>query len=99
MRARTRARELALQFLFQLDVQGDGYRDELSAFLGGALDGKGGAVVESTVLIARRLGISVVAEGVETAEQAKLLSEFVSEEELLPLSQSICRVFARLFFG
>lgn len=42
MRARTRARELALQFLFQLDVQGDGYRDELSAFLGGALDGKGG---------------------------------------------------------
>ncbi|GGA43169.1 putative bifunctional diguanylate cyclase/phosphodiesterase [Sphingomonas psychrolutea] len=39
------------------------------------LDGKGGAVVESTVLIARRLGISVVAEGVETAEQAKLLSE------------------------
>lgn len=39
------------------------------------LDGKGGAVVESTVLIAGRLGISVVAEGVETAEQAKLLSE------------------------
>ncbi|TPG53889.1 EAL domain-containing protein [Sphingomonas glacialis] len=38
------------------------------------LDGSGGAVVESTVLIARRLGISVVAEGVETAEQAALLS-------------------------
>lgn len=28
--------------------------------------------------------------------EAKLLSEFVSEEELLPLSQAICRVFARL---
>lgn len=38
------------------------------------LDGTGGAVVESTVLIARRLGILVVAEGVETAEQAALLS-------------------------
>src|SRR5215469_7890681 len=29
-------------------------------------------------------------------QQAKLLSDFVSEEELLPLSQAICRVFARL---
>ncbi|WP_404371222.1 putative bifunctional diguanylate cyclase/phosphodiesterase [Sphingomonas sp. MMS24-J45] len=38
------------------------------------LDGNGGAVVESTVLIARRLGISIVAEGVETAEQATLLA-------------------------
>lgn len=28
--------------------------------------------------------------------QAKLLEEFVSEEELLPLSQAVCRVFARL---
>ncbi len=28
--------------------------------------------------------------------QAKLLEAFVSEEELLPLSQAICRVFARL---
>jgi sulfite reductase (ferredoxin) len=28
--------------------------------------------------------------------QAKLLDEFVSEEELLPLAQAICRVFARL---
>lgn len=28
--------------------------------------------------------------------QAKLFEEFVSEEELLPLSQAICRVFARL---
>jgi sulfite reductase (ferredoxin) len=29
-------------------------------------------------------------------QQAKLLSDFVPEEELLPLSQAICRVFARL---
>ncbi|HTE54207.1 MAG TPA: nitrite/sulfite reductase [Kofleriaceae bacterium] len=29
-------------------------------------------------------------------QQAKLLDEFVSEEELLPLAQAICRVFARL---
>jgi sulfite reductase (ferredoxin) len=29
-------------------------------------------------------------------QQAKLMSDFVPEEELLPLSQSICRVFARL---
>jgi len=29
-------------------------------------------------------------------QQAKLLSEFVPEEELLPLAQAICRVFARL---
>ncbi len=29
-------------------------------------------------------------------QQAKLLAEFVPEEELLPLSQAICRVFARL---
>ncbi len=28
--------------------------------------------------------------------QAKLLSDWVSEEELLPLSQAVCRVFARL---
>jgi sulfite reductase (ferredoxin) len=30
------------------------------------------------------------------AAQAKLLSEFVPEEELLPVSQAVCRVFARL---
>jgi sulfite reductase (ferredoxin) len=29
-------------------------------------------------------------------QQAKLLAPFVSEEELLPLSQAVCRVFARL---
>jgi len=39
-----------------------------------ALDDNGGAVIESTLLIARRLGISVVAEGVETQEQFERLS-------------------------
>lgn len=33
MRARTRARELALQFLFTLDLRGDEARDELELFL------------------------------------------------------------------
>jgi transcription antitermination protein NusB len=42
MRARTRARELALQFLFQVDVQGGEYRAELDPFLGAALDGRPG---------------------------------------------------------
>lgn len=39
-----------------------------------ALDGMGAAVIESTLLIARRLGISVIAEGVETEEQFERLS-------------------------
>ena len=43
MRARTRARELALQFLFQLDFQGPEYRPELDPFLEEALSGKPGA--------------------------------------------------------
>ncbi len=42
MRSRTRARELALQFLFQLDVQGDEMRPQLEGFLGESLDGKAG---------------------------------------------------------
>lgn len=43
MRSRTRARELALQFLFQLDVQGDDYRPELERFLDDSLAGRPGA--------------------------------------------------------
>lgn len=42
MRVRTRARELALQFLFQLDFHDETYREELDAFLHEALDGKAG---------------------------------------------------------
>lgn len=42
MRSRTRARELALQFLFQVDVQGAEMRDALEAFLDDALDGRPG---------------------------------------------------------
>ncbi|MFM8981015.1 MAG: transcription antitermination factor NusB [Planctomycetia bacterium] len=42
MRSRTRARQLALQFLFQLDVQGDEARTQLEAFLDHELRGKPG---------------------------------------------------------
>lgn len=42
MRSRTRARELALQFLFQVDVQGGEYREALEPFLDEALVGKPG---------------------------------------------------------
>jgi transcription antitermination factor NusB len=43
VRARTRARELALQFLFQVDVQGPECRGDLGEFLFESLDGKPGA--------------------------------------------------------
>lgn len=43
MRVRTRARELALQFLFQMDFHEDAYRERLDAFLDEALNGKAGA--------------------------------------------------------
>ena len=42
MRVRTRARELALQFLYGVDVQGSEYRDRLDAFLHDELGGKTG---------------------------------------------------------
>lgn len=42
MRVRTRARELALQFLYGIDVQGAEYRERLSAFLHDELAGKPG---------------------------------------------------------
>ncbi len=42
MRMRTRARELALQFLFQVDFQGDGYVEDLDRFLDEQLWGKEG---------------------------------------------------------
>jgi N utilization substance protein B len=42
MRVRTRARELALQFLFQMDFHGAEYRAEAQRFLGEALGGKAG---------------------------------------------------------
>jgi N utilization substance protein B len=43
VRARTRARELALQFLYQVDMQGPGGEEDLREFLREALDGKPGA--------------------------------------------------------
>ncbi|MCC7138849.1 MAG: transcription antitermination factor NusB [Planctomycetes bacterium] len=42
VRVRTRARELALQFLYALDVQGAGYRERLDGFLHEELSGKQG---------------------------------------------------------
>ncbi len=38
MRTRSRARELSLQFLFQMDFQGPDYRETLDAFLDGELE-------------------------------------------------------------
>ena len=43
MRVRTRARELALQFLYMMDVQGPEYRAGLDAFLDEELRGDDGA--------------------------------------------------------
>jgi N utilization substance protein B len=59
VRARTRARELALQFLFWLDVQGGDGREDLAEFLHEALDGKPGA--EEAKVYARRLVDGVMA--------------------------------------
>jgi transcription antitermination factor NusB len=42
MRVRTRARELALQFLYMIDVQGPEYRESLDAFLSEDLRGDDG---------------------------------------------------------
>lgn len=53
MRVRTRARELALQFLYMLDVQGPEYRERLDEFLAEELDGKPGA--DEAKAYARRL--------------------------------------------
>jgi len=44
VRVRTRARELALQFLYQMDAQGPEHRPELDAFLDVELAGKTGTV-------------------------------------------------------
>lgn len=44
MRVRTRARELALQFLFQIDVQGLEHRQAFDEFLDVELAGKPGAI-------------------------------------------------------
>lgn len=53
MRVRTRARELALQFLYQIDAQGPEYRIRLDPFLAEALSGKPGG--EEAEEYARRL--------------------------------------------
>jgi transcription antitermination factor NusB len=58
VRVRTRARELALQFLYALDVQGDEYRERLDAFLHEELAGKTGA--EEAVAYATRLVDGVI---------------------------------------
>ncbi len=59
MRVRTRARELALQFLYMLDIQGADYRPQLDPFLADELDGKPSA--EDVREYARRLVDGVAA--------------------------------------
>ncbi|WAC48652.1 bifunctional diguanylate cyclase/phosphodiesterase [Asticcacaulis sp. SL142] len=44
------------------------------------LSGKGRVVIESTVMIARQFGFEIIAEGVETVEQAKALYEIGVDE-------------------
>jgi len=60
MRRRTHARELALQFLFQIDFQGDGLAAELDDFLDEALRGRPGTTPAK--IYARRLVHGVIAE-------------------------------------
>ncbi len=73
MRVRTRARELALQFLYQLDLHRGSCRDELDGFLARALHGKPGA--EEASEYARRLvdGVRLHADEIDRllAEAAK----------------------------
>lgn len=65
MRVRTRARELALQFLFMVDLQGPEYRLELDNFLNEKLAGKPGAT--DAMEYVRRLvdGVSARREGID----------------------------------
>jgi len=60
MRLRTHARELALQFLFQLDFQGDAFAEELDGFLDAELFGKAGTT--EAKVYARNLVHGVIAE-------------------------------------
>ena len=63
MRVRSRARELALQFLFQLDFQSGDYREELDAFLDEELRGAGATqdAVMETKVFAREVVDGVIA--------------------------------------
>ncbi len=63
MRIRTRARELALQFLFQIDFQGDGFATELDRFLDETLWGKAG--MADAKIYARALVAGVIEHRVE----------------------------------
>ncbi|HVG92831.1 MAG TPA: transcription antitermination factor NusB [Planctomycetota bacterium] len=58
MRVRTRARELALQFLYAVDIQGDEYREQLDSFLHQELAGKPGE--QEATDYARRLVEGVI---------------------------------------
>jgi N utilization substance protein B len=59
VRVRTRARELALQFLFQIDFHDGFYLAELEPFLDESLDGKPGA--DEAKAYARKLVEGVIA--------------------------------------
>ena len=58
MRVRTKGRELALQFLYAVDIQGDEYRERLDLFLAEELEGKMGA--EEAAAYARGLVDGVI---------------------------------------
>jgi diguanylate cyclase (GGDEF)-like protein len=75
----------ALGVSFQIDDFGTGYSSlsrlqslpvsavKIDRSFVSDLEGRGAVIVESTLLIARRLGLSVIAEGVETQAQSRAL--------------------------
>jgi transcription antitermination factor NusB len=90
VRARTRARELALQFLYQVDFQGEGYRSELDAFLEEALDGKTGA--EDAKEYARLLVDGVIAKRHEIDKRIQEVARNWDLERMAAVDRNVLRI-------
>jgi transcription antitermination protein NusB len=70
MRVRTRARELALQFLFEHDFHGAGHEVEAEAFLRRALEGRSGAREAEAYALALIRGVLAHKEHIDELLQA-----------------------------